>query len=251
MDEQRFYEACRITEETAKERSSIGTLGEKSLHAAVKRYFEPHEENHEVQIGDFVADIVGENRVIEIQTRNFSAMRKKLTQFLEIVPVTVVHPIIVEKRIICIDEGTDSITSKRKSTKHGTQYDIFDELWGIKELLKNPNLTVCLLMIDATEYRFYGGEKEKRAHPQRSPKGQFASDRIPTKLHDEIYLECTYDYKRFLPENLPECFTIKELMQSAKISEYTAGQMMRILTHLGVCEKVGQRGRAYLYETIM
>lgn len=251
MDEQRFFEACRITEERARERSSIGTLGEKSLHAAIKRYFEPHEENHEVQVGDFVADIVGEDRVIEIQTRNFAAMRKKLAQFLEIVPVTVVHPIIVDKTVICIDEQTDRVTSKRKSTKHGTQYDIFNELWGIKPLLKEANLTLCLLMIDATEYRFYGGEREKRARPQRSPKGYFASDRIPTKLRDEIYITCPYDYKRFLPPDLPECFTVRELASLAGINELIAGKMMPILTAAGVCEKVGQRGKAYLYETVI
>lgn len=247
MDEMRFAEACRITAQTIRERTSIGLLGEKSLHAALKLYFEPHGENHEVKIGDFVADIVGENHIIEIQTGSFSKMKKKLSQFLEVTPVTVVYPIIVNKQVICLDEETGVVTSKRRSPRHGDKYSFFDEAWGIKEFLLHPMLTICLLFIEAEEYRLYGGEPEKRRKRQRSPKGYFKSDRLPTKLLDEIYINGKDGYRLFLPEGLPEEFTVRDFSSCAGTDEYRSGQAVRLLRDIGVIKQTGKRGRAYLY----
>ena len=130
MDIERFEWAWRTASEQIRERCSIGTLCEKSLHAALKLYFEPHSDYQEVRIGDFVADIVGEGGIIEIQTRNLAKMKKKLQQFLLAAPVTVVHPITVNKTVICIDETTGAVTSKRKSPKHENIYTALEELWG-------------------------------------------------------------------------------------------------------------------------
>lgn len=71
----------------------IGTLGERTLHMVLKRYFEPDESLHEIRVGGFVADIVRPNGIIEIQTRDFSKLRRKLAAFLELGPVTVVYPV--------------------------------------------------------------------------------------------------------------------------------------------------------------
>ncbi len=249
MNTERFEWACKVTAESVRERVSIGTLSEKSLHAAIKLYFEPHQDCQEIKIGDFVADIVGEDGIIEIQTRAFSKMKRKLSQFLAVSPVTVVHPIIVNKSVVCIDEKTGEITSKRKSPKHGDIYSIFDELWGIKEYLTNENLSVCLMMIDAEEIRLYGGEVPKYGKKrQRSPKGYFKSDRLPTKLHDEIYIRSLYDYRIFIPKNLPEKFTVKDFSSAAGISYFSAGQAAHLLSDIGVLERVGKIGNAYLYE---
>ena len=54
-----------------------------TLHAVLKNYYEPFEQNHEIKVGRFVADIVGEQGVIEIQTRNFGNLLEKLDNFLE------------------------------------------------------------------------------------------------------------------------------------------------------------------------
>lgn len=250
MNTERFDWACRVTAEQIRARASIGTLSEKSLHAAVKLYFEPHNDCQEVKIGDFVADIVGEDGIIEIQTRSFSRMKRKLSQFLAASPVTVVYPVAVNKTVICIDENTGAVTSKRKSPKHGSIYSIFDELWGIKEFLTNENLTLCMLMIDVEELRMYGGDVPKYGgKKQRSPKGYFKSDRLPTKLHDEIYIRSLEDYRIFLPKDMPEQFTVKDFAYASGISSFTAGQALHLLRDIGVVEHIGKQGRAYLYET--
>lgn len=247
MDKEAFMRACSMVD-TTRVRDSIGILGEKSLHAALKWYFEPHSECHEIKIGDFVADIVGERGIIEIQTRSFAKMAKKLTQFLELSRVTVVYPIIVNKRLICIDDATGAVTSKRMSSKKGRVFDVFDELYAIRPLLGHENLTICLLLINADEYRIYGGEREKRRKPQRTAKGYFRSDRFPTELLDEIYLSRSEDFAALLPTTLPEEFTAADLAREARLDSFSAGSALKTLREMGACEIIGKRNRAALYK---
>ena len=44
----------------------IGTLSEKTLHAVLKMYYEPDEDNHEVAIDGYFADIYNEHGIIEL-----------------------------------------------------------------------------------------------------------------------------------------------------------------------------------------
>ena len=53
-DEERFREACRRQTVTEPNHDSIGTLGEKTLHAVLKSYYEPDADCHEVPIGGYV-----------------------------------------------------------------------------------------------------------------------------------------------------------------------------------------------------
>ena len=56
MEQERFLEACRWAASRENIRQGIGTLGEKTLHSAVKYYFQPDPEKREVPVGPFVAD---------------------------------------------------------------------------------------------------------------------------------------------------------------------------------------------------
>ena len=59
----------------------IGTIGEKTLHLALKYYFAPDPETHERPVGGFIADAVTEEGVFEIQTRGLSRLKPKLDAF--------------------------------------------------------------------------------------------------------------------------------------------------------------------------
>ena len=83
MNKELFYNACEKIIGKDRSKKGIGTLGEKTLHAVLKNYYEPFEQNHEIKVGRFVADIVGEQGVIEIQTRSFGNLLDKLDNFLE------------------------------------------------------------------------------------------------------------------------------------------------------------------------
>ena len=60
----------------------IGTLNEKSLHAALKEWYALPGDRFEVAVDGFVADIVRGEQLIEIQTRSFPAMKRKLRRLL-------------------------------------------------------------------------------------------------------------------------------------------------------------------------
>ena len=62
--------------------STIGTLNEKPLHEALKRWYAQAGDRLEVPVDGSVVDIVRGELLVEIQTRNFSAIRRKLEKLL-------------------------------------------------------------------------------------------------------------------------------------------------------------------------
>lgn len=117
IDEARFEQAKNRVIGIARERSGIGTLSEKTVHAVLKNYYAPDTDMHEIPIENFVADIYTGFEIIEIQTRSFHAMRRKLETFLPLYPVTIVYPIPHIKWLSWIDEETGEASPKRKSPK--------------------------------------------------------------------------------------------------------------------------------------
>ena len=71
-------------------------------------YYEPDEDNHEVAIDGYFADIYNEHGIIEIQTRQLNKLRDKLSVFLNEYQVRVVYPMPYEKYLSWIEpkQGT-------------------------------------------------------------------------------------------------------------------------------------------------
>ena len=155
MDKLKFHEACDKIINAERERNGIGTLGEKTLHAVLKNYFEPHGDNQEIKIGGYVADIVGENGVIEIQTRQFNKLLKKLEAFLEFSDVTVVYPMAEIKYLRWLDIDTGELSQRRKSPRKAKIYDVFPELYKIKYTLDNPRFHLCLCMLEVEDSQHF------------------------------------------------------------------------------------------------
>lgn len=243
MDKERFCSACNEIIGKEKEKNGIGTLGEKTLHAVLKLYFEPHKENHEVKVGNFVADIVCERGVIEIQTRQFNRLLSKLECFLEYCDVTVVYPVIRNKYLSWINMDTGEVSSKRRSPKKGTIYDSIQELYKIKYTLDNPRMNLCICILDADETRYLNGWSKD------GKKGSTRCDRIPTELAEEVYFNNIYDYRKFIPEGLPEQYTSSDLAKAAKISKKDSSTLLNILTYLCIVTRCGKKGNSILYKT--
>ena len=177
-----FHQACREIINRERASMGIGTLSEKTVHAVLKRFYEPDPEHQEIPVENFIADILRDGEIIEIQTRGFNKLRRKLDTFLKYYPVTIVYPIIHTKWLYWINEETGELSPKRKSPKTGTFYDAVPELYKIKMYLDNPNLHLCLVLIDADEYRLLNGWSRDRK------KGSSRFDRIPVELVDELYI---------------------------------------------------------------
>lgn len=242
IDEARFEQAKQKIIGMNRERQGIGTLGEKTIHAVLKNYYAPDCEMQEIPIENFVADIFTGTEIIEIQTRSFNVMRRKLDTFLKQYPVTIVHPIPRIKWVSWIDEETGEVSPKRKSPKKGNPYQAFVELYKIRPFLKNENLHFKFALIDMEEYRLLNGwSRDKKRGSERF-------DRIPLEFVEEVCIDRREDYMQFVPFDLPEPFTSREFAKCAKIPMRLANVVLLILTDLSVVTRVGKQGNCYLYE---
>ncbi len=245
MDRIRFEQAKEKIIGKDRQRLQIGTLSEKTIHAVVKNYYEPDEDKQEIPINGLYADIFTGKEIIEIQTRSFDQVRKKLDRFLPEYPVTVVLPIPATKWLIWMDEETGELTSPRKSPKRGSEYSAFRELYKIKPYLKKEGLTIVLLFLDMEEYRLLNGWS------QNKKKGSSRYDRIPLNLVREMRLEIPKDYEMFLPVDLEGEFTVAEFAKAAKIDKRKAGLCLHILSYMEVIRQTGKRGNAFVYENVI
>ena len=237
----RFNNAKKLVLEEGRGDSGIGTLSEKTTHRIIKRYLESNTRFHEVRLGDYIADVYNGSHIYEIQTRNFGSLKSKLPIFLEIAPVTVVYPVSVNRSLVWIEPESGEIKETRRSGKHGRITDIFKELVFIKDYLENDNLSFRVLFFESTDYRLlngYGKDKKKRATKL---------DNVPEALLGEMELKGPSDFISFLPENLPGEFSTEEFRVCSGTDKKMAGKEVTVLRSLGLIEKCGNRGRAYLY----
>ena len=223
-----------------RERLGIGTLGEKTLHAILKNFYEADEDCHEIPIEGYVADIFSKGNIIEIQTGQFQRMREKLKAFLPLYPVTIVYPIAEKRLLRWIDPETGEIQDGR-ATKKLNLYQIFPELYRIKSFLKDENLNICMTVLDIEEYKLLNGWGEKKKNHASK------YDRIPSRVVRELRMECPRDYMQFIPLEIEGEFTVKQFAKAAKCTQAQASVTMNILNEMEVVDRVGKQGNAYIY----
>lgn len=244
MDKQLFQEVCSMIIDQDIERSGIGTLSEKTIHAVLKTYFSPNSLNHERKVHSYVADILKDDQIIEIQTRNFNLLRKKLEAFLPEHKVTIVYPVSHTKWLCWVNEETGEVTKPRKSPKVGSPAAIFPELYRIKNYLNHPNLSLHIVMLDVEEYRLLNGWSSDKK------RGSTRNDGIPVNFADEIILKESSDYLQLLPDNLPKQFTTKDYKKAAHVSQNNAWTALNILSYLNVIKQVGKQQNLHVFEIV-
>ena len=97
-------------------------------------------------------------------------------------------------------------------------------------------------MLDLEEFRLLNGYARNRK------KGSTRYDRIPLDIVDELIIERQEDYIQFIPYELEEEFTSKEFAKEAKINLSLAQTSLNILDYVGAVERIGKRGRSFLYK---
>lgn len=241
MDKQAFALALECAENSSKACGGIGTLQEKILHLTLKHYFEPLEISHEIKIGRYVADIVNENGIIEIQTRSFDKLRNKLSDFLDVANVTVVYPIPASKWIIWVDTQTGESSAKRKSPKKGNFYSAFYELYKIKNLLTSPLLNIHLLLIDMIEYKNLNGWSKNKK------RGSSRNVIIPVELVDELVISSPADFLKLVPFPPPEQFSSRDFAKATGLSLKLAQTALNVLFSVGAVQRIGKNRNSYIY----
>ena len=225
-DRVRFAAAVEAAEARVRAAGGIGTLGERTLHAALKLYYEPDADLHEVGVGRYVADIKNTEGITEIQTRGFSSLAKKLDAFLPEGQVTVVYPLAAKKWIAMLDPETGTLGEKHKSPKKETPLDALWELSFILPHIGDVNLTVRLPMLEVLEFRRRGGRRWRNSTTRL--------ERLPLDLIDEAAL--------------PAVFTAADFAKAAKRNQKFTQKALKTLCALGTVERCGKVQHAYLYQ---
>ncbi|MGI9645995.1 MAG: hypothetical protein ACR2O6_11870, partial [Ilumatobacteraceae bacterium] len=197
----------------------------------------------EEPVDGFVIDLVRGDVLIEIQTRGFSSMKRKLSRLLEERRVHVVHPVAVDKWIVKLDADGD-VQSRRRSPKHGEVLDVFGELTSFPELIRHPNLTVEVLLVEEEEVRRHDPEKAWRR------KGWVIEERRLLGVVDECVLDSADALLELLPSDLPAQFTTGDLATALGRPRRLAQQMAYCLRHAEAIEAVGKDGNAVVYEPV-
>jgi len=221
-------------------RPHVGTLREKPLHAALKRWYSETGDRIEEPVDGFVIDLVRGELLIEIQTRGFSSMKRKLATLLADHPVRLVYPIPQQKWIVKVDDA-GGVVSRRKSPKRGSIVDLFAELVSVPHLIADPNLTVEVLLIHEEEVRRYDGTKAWRR------KGWVVEERRLVDVVDQLVIDSPEALAMLLPGEVPEEFTTADLAVALGRHRRLAQQMTYCLRNAGVLEMVAKRGNAIVY----
>lgn len=238
MDEADFAAACRAVQEMGRADQGVGTLGEKTLHAVLKRMIEPDLRRHEVKLGRYTADVLNGQGVFEVQTRNLHKLKPKLAALLPYYPVTVVVPVVEIKWLLMLDPETGELKDRRKSPKRGRAAAILPDLAYLKPLLKDQNLSFLLVRLEGEELRKPSQSRWRSATPL-----EFA----PTRFLGTVPLKTPADYAALLPPDLPETFTARELAKALDLPVSQGSAAANVLGHMGAIRRTGARGKAYLY----
>jgi hypothetical protein len=216
----------------------IGTLNESPLHAAVKDYLAADGDRFEVDLDGFVVDIVRGDELIEIQTRNFASLGRKLDRLLDAHTVTLVHPIAARTVINRPDRNP------RRSPKKGSMYSLFDELVSIPTMLDHPRLTLEVLLIEEAQERRHDPSLRRRRGGWR------IVERKLEAVIEQRRFRSGSDLAALLPDDLPDTFTTADLAHDAGISRPLAQKMAYCLRHLGQIEAMDRRKDGIRYQRL-
>lgn len=219
----------------------IGTQNERSLHKAIKTWYAEEGDVFEVTLSSgYIADILRGNTVIEIQTRAFSKMKRKLDTLLPKHPVRLLYPVACEKHIVTVDDVGNELRRKR-SPKRGKMYDVFRELISLAEYLPKRRFTVEVLLAEVEEVRCEDGLGSWRR------KGVSVVDTRLVSVRERVTLGTKRGYMALLPKGLPKPFTNKELATHAKVRKDLAAKMTYTLEKAGYLSRAGKKGNAHLF----
>ena len=242
-DTERFSELCKQDAYMPRPLSGVGIsiYNEKRLHRILKSYISGNESAYEIPMGRYVADIFENGHITEIQTANMERLLPKLRFYLENTEysVTVVYPIIRNKIIFRVDGDSGELIRQRMSPDHGKLWDALPPLYHIRELLPNDRLTVRVLLIDASEYRYSEAIRYRK-------EGRYVSELFPTELVLELELSDLESFKQLLPD-ITHHFTAAEYSAVTKRKGRDLYSALNLFCSLGLLDRQ-KDGKRYVYK---
>jgi len=216
-------------------------MTEYSLHSAIKDWYRVSGDELEVKVEDFIIDILRGKLLIEIQTGNFSVVKKKLIKLLLTNKVRLVYPIAKLKWIVHLSRSGEFVR-RRKSPKKGKLTDLFYELVHTPSLIGDRNFSLEVLLIEEEEVRCDDGRGSWRR------RGVSVRDRKLLNVFERIVFEDSQDFLEFLPKELDRYFTNKVLALKLGISVRLAQKITYCLSKMGVISIAGKKRNELLFQ---
>ena len=223
---------------------NIGVLNEGALHAALKAQYVGADGQVEVSFGDFVADVLCDGVIYEIQTSSFSGLARKMHALAELSPIVLVHPIPQAKYLLRLRDTETGEFTRRRSPKRGTIVHILRELVYLPELLNHPNFSVEVVLTEEEELQTYD-PKARRGRGGWRRKGRHLLNVV-----ERCRLSCADDLWSFVQDGVPEEFATQELAAAMGQPKSLAQQLAYCLRHLSAVDICGKTGNALIYRRI-
>lgn len=220
---------------------SFSTFNEAPLHAALKAWYRRARDRVEAPVDGYVIDLVRGKRLIEIQTGNFSAIRRKLEALLVRHPVRLVYPVEAQKWLVKLPREKGKAPARRKSPKRGRVEHVFQELVSLAHLVPEKNFSLEVVLAHVEEARRYDGKRGWRRG------GWVTHERRLIEVVGQRTFECPTDFLALLPESLDEPFTTAELAAAWGVPRWLAQKGAYCLHRMGALARCGKRGNAWRY----
>ena len=224
---------------------NIGVLNEGALHAALKAQYVGADGHVEVSFGDFVADVLCDGVIYEIQTSSFSGLARKMHALAELSPIVLVHPIPQAKYLLRLRDSETGEFTRRRSPKRGAMVHILRELVYIPELLNHPNFAVEAVLTEEEELQTYDPQARRGRGGWRR-KGRHLLDVV-----ERYRLSSADDLWAFVSDKLPEEFTTQDLAAAMGQPKALAQQMAYCLRHLGAIDVRAKIGNSLVYRRVV
>ena len=220
--------------------NKIGELTERSLHADLKAWYATPRDRLEVPVDGYIIDVVRRGTLIEIQTRNFAAIKPKLNRLLCNHRLRLVYPIAREKWIVTTDvQG--AVLRRTRSPKRGGYFELFRELIRIPSLVENPNLALEALLVDVEEWRCTDGKGSWRRG------GSSIRDTRLLGVYGGRRFRRARDLAALIPARVGDEFTNTALAAACRIHLSLARKTTYSLRRMGALELGGMDGHAHVF----
>jgi hypothetical protein len=230
-----------MADETPPAARGVGLLNEKPLHASLKAWYAQPGDRFEVGVDGSIIDILRGELLVEIQTRSFSPLRRKLEKLTIDHPVRLVFPIAVEKWIIRLSDDGAAQEGRRKSPKRGSVLELFRELVSFPHLISHPNFSLEVLLIQEEEVRQQGLARNWRR------RGWGTVERRLVQVVARRVFAAPADLAALIPASLEEPFTTVELAEAIDQPRWLAQKMAYCLRCAGAISEAGKQGKATRY----
>ncbi|MBF0301037.1 MAG: hypothetical protein HQK51_20175 [Oligoflexia bacterium] len=223
--------------------NGINLKNEKTLHMDIKKWYFKSGDRLEAKIDGKIIDIVREDLLIEVQTQNLWAMKKKYKKLIDHHKIRTVYPMAVENTVITLDKHYCNIIRARKSPKKLSYIDIFDQLIRIINYVAHKNFSLEIILIKQQDIRIDDGFGSWRR------KGVSLIDKQLIEVVDKMIFETPDDYLKLLPSKLPKMFTNKQLAKEMNIPIHKITKITYCLKKMNLITILGREKRSIIYST--